>query len=253
MSEKSFLFVGGMPRSGTSALRALLTLHPDTMIGQERYKRLWNKTGIDPSHFEKDRFLDVTLEDTAEKQQDAFSPREEWASRYDNAWIVGDKIPPIYRVYDMLWSNFPGCRVLYIVRNPISVAESFDARVANPDDKWSMTGESALRGWNMSVRKTLDAVEAGRPVTVLSYERFFGSAANADRLFEHLGLDPARADRRAVKKLFDRSQQVLAKPVVRDDEMRLQIMLQANIGVYRKLVGSHCQFADIAETPQTAA
>ncbi|SFL66887.1 Sulfotransferase family protein [Loktanella salsilacus] len=237
---KDILFVGGNPRSGTSALVSVLNSHPHVLMGMERFFfRMQNKQ-IMPSDFEKDRFLDVQDSDTHEHVRSQFGTNPNIGARYDKAMIVGDKFPLIAEAYDHLTAHFPAARVLYIVRNPLSVMESYNRRMSDKSDSWSKSAQDGLNEWNHSVAATLKRLETGQPVTVVSYEKLFASRAAMDKLFTALGVDPKAANAGQLDTIVAKAAELEAKEGARKEALRRYVMLNAYVTPYRKLVAEHC-------------
>ncbi|MGR3378667.1 sulfotransferase [Salipiger abyssi] len=132
---ENILFVSGVSRAGTSALVNMLNAHEGMAIGQERYHAKISKGAIKPHHFKHERFVDVRRpEDTHAKGGLHIGDAK---NRVRSANYIGDKYPRLYLHFDYIFETFPNAKHLYILRNPISVVESFEARNKNPDDNWS--------------------------------------------------------------------------------------------------------------------
>ncbi|WP_108661520.1 sulfotransferase family protein [Acuticoccus kandeliae] len=237
---KTILFVGGCPRSGTTALTRLLNCHPDILLGNERYYWPMDKHHATPDLFDRARFLEIREGDTHSGARDPYAGSDA-DQKFDGARYVGDKYPPIYRAYDFLAERFPDARVIAIVRNPFSVAESYEVRARNDGDDWRRDHAQGIRDWSASVVRTAKAVESGMKVTVVSYERLFAAGADISPLYAALGLDPAPAFP-AADGILQHAQRVGAKPAPRNDTIRFEVALKAQFGPYRKLVTEHCIF-----------
>ncbi|SFD24061.1 sulfotransferase family protein [Tropicimonas isoalkanivorans] len=250
MIDKSFLVAGGCARSGTTALAKALNAHPDIFLGSERYLQKFRKGTIEVEDFEKEKFLS----DLSERDAGDAAPLPERIGKarfenmyddvgaaYDRARFIGDKVPALGLTYDYLFDRFPGIRVVYIVRNPISVTESYEARRADADDRWNRSAKTAIREWNNSVSKTLECLRAGRPITVVSYEELFSSLEAFGKLFGALGLDIKDADQAVLTGLVEEyNESIVSKARERDESLRRQIALQADIASYRRIVRNHC-------------
>ncbi|MEL6203989.1 MAG: sulfotransferase [Pseudomonadota bacterium] len=230
MKDKAFLVAGGCARSGTTALGKALNAHPDILLGNERYLGRFKSGKVTREHFEKERFLG--------------GPRglgESASEAYDRARIIGDKIPDIARTYRYVFERFPGVRIVYIVRNPISVAESYEARKSDPSDHWMRNATNAIATWNRSVSQTLAQLRREKPVTVVSYEKLFTSVESLGTLFGALGLDIAEADQSALAGLVEEFNTTIStKARARDETLRRRIALEADTQSYRRIVRGHC-------------
>ena len=193
------LFLAGVARSGTTALRAVLGSHPEIAVGMERYKKLWGTAvgSITPALFERERFFDFSDGLTN------ITPDVEWAqtrladltAKWDTARYHGDKMTVIRA--QRLWENFPEARFVFIVRDVALVASSWQRRAADSADvTWHRDADAAtsVAAWNTALRRVHTAVD-GRPdrAVVVDYTRFFGDPdGTAFRgVLDFLGLDPA--------------------------------------------------------------
>jgi len=103
--------------------------------------------------------------------------------------MVGDKIPRLYRDYDMLFTNFPNCKVIFIYRNLFDVADSWDRRVEG-GVHWSAKRDwrAAIKEWNYSLRSTVGFL-GKNSILPISYEDLFFGTGEVDRLKEFLKTD----------------------------------------------------------------
>ena len=232
---KRLLFICGNPRSGTTALYRLVSAHRDILVGSELYIPAFNKGDITAAYFQRDALASAIFDSPAGGDVDALR------ARYDSAAIIGDKHPALFRAYSYLWDRFPDCELLYIVRNPLSVAESYNERLKRDRD-WQRGHNLALIEWNRSVTETLAELDRSRNIIVVSYEQLFLSKDHAAKLFVALKLDPSRADEDAVAKCIEEYRVVSAKPVERNDILRSIVMMNAAFAPWRRLRREHCIF-----------
>jgi hypothetical protein len=170
-----YLFLSGCARSGTTALARTLNRHPQISVGIERYKaKLDTSNVLTPDLFKKDRFFDVKAGDTFYDDL-ATMPANPKSDEYRETNFLGDKIPRLYRHFDMLLNNFQNVRVLFIIRSPMAIAASWEARAKNNDDYW-WPGErdaiSSIEEWNTSLLMALPWIRAGKVRPVI-YEQLF--------------------------------------------------------------------------------
>lgn len=182
-----FLFVCGVPRSGTTALAALLNSHPDIFLGIERYKNLGNDQ-FGPDLFTADRYFDARLGDTNNVVSIDAAARVKFAQ----ALWVGDKVPRYYARYGTLLNAFPDSRILYIVRNLHDVAESWNKRARNPRDRWPAQNDylRAVEEWNLSLQRTIRIIaKFPKRITVVNYDELFsGDLLVLRRILQKLDL-----------------------------------------------------------------
>jgi hypothetical protein len=172
------LFVAGIPqRSGTTALANYLNMHQRILICIERYK--YAPQEITPDLFTFDRILDYRDGETNISREH----HVKLLGKKDPAKLkwIGDKRPAYFRMYSHLLENNPGAHFIVIYRPVEEVAESFQARAANPPRssyaRWACGRgfEEGVRVWNTALRLTREFVESGPnpPILILSYHDFF--------------------------------------------------------------------------------
>ncbi|WP_300406784.1 sulfotransferase [Nocardioides sp.] len=241
--EHELLFVAGVARSGTTALRRILGNHPDIAVGMERYKRLWGERigELGPEHFERDRFFDYRDGLTN------ITPDVPWAqerladleAKWDTARYRGDKMTAIRA--RKIWQRFPQARFVFIVRDISLVASSWERRAADASDTGWREGAGADRAvgaWNTAVRRVLDAVSA-RPeqAIALDYTRFFGepSGAGLAAAMAFLDLDaaPIQADWQAAHDQYVES--VAGRDRTLPPETAAYIAEHADLTAWRRL------------------
>ena len=200
-AEKRFLFVCGVARSGTSTMADLLRAHPAIAMGRERYAwRFRAGDEFSPALFEKERFcLQFSPEDSHQT-----APQPYYASlypRFDQCIYVGDKLPNLYQRYPGVLSTFPGCRIIYMARNVLDVAASFQGRAGrtqaqierNPridaSRRWPADRDwrQAVVEWNEGVEATLSLAKLPR-LFVADYDLLYCDDTLLERLFAFLGL-----------------------------------------------------------------
>jgi hypothetical protein len=228
---KKLLFLFGTARSGTSALVNVLNTHPGILMGQERYFFTIRQEKIARSHFEKQRFLDVRETDTHNRS--SFKGKN-LDQRYDNATYIGDKYPSLFRHMDIIFERFPDAHYLYIVRNPLSVVESFDARHRNPNDHWKHSAQDGIDAWNESVGKVSSlSDEQLKKFVLVQYETLYQSTENMNQMFVQLGLDPV--DDALLQPFVSKFLSLNETAVPRRDDLRMQVAQQCDWDSYLRL------------------
>ena len=230
---KKIAFISGVARSGTSALVNFLNCSDALLFGQERYFFPIQNRVITSAFFGKDRFLGIIEGDT-HKGGGLKGPPAVLAQKYDHAAVIGDKFPNLFMHFDYIFRTFPEAPHIYIVRNPLSVAESYQAVYVS--DRWKHTFQDGLKNWNRSVDLvTKLPAEIRARFHIIEYETFFAEKAQSDRTFAFLGVEPppeaALAQHRA--KFAALNQQ--GGP--RRDDIRRHVARHANWAAYNALLG----------------
>jgi hypothetical protein len=201
---KSFLFVCGCPRSGTTALWRLLAGDTRIRLGVERYgNRFYTREFLTKALFDKERFFALEPGDTFYSNLAEFNPYYTKAQEgFDEAAYIGDKIPKLYRYLDQLQTNFPDCKTVFIFRNIFDVAASYKARMLDESDNWQMNVSSAISDWNASLKA---ARAYGGDLTLVDYEKLFMEQKGLEKLYAFLGLEITAEVRTTFKSLLTRS------------------------------------------------
>lgn len=243
MKNKKFLFVCGVGRSGTTALCEALNLHDDIVLGVERYKYKMIGAGF-PEHperlFEKERFFSYEEEDTNIRMdsKECKGIYERAYEKFDNAVFVGDKTPGLYKVLPSLARGFPDCKVIYILRDPITVAFSWQNRADKGRPSWPAHNDykASVIEWNRSLKIISSAREAwGDNMMLVNYETTFGLEAHA--LFPNL-LEKLELDRKLTPDLqsfLDKSIQAAQRVRNVPDHIVEHVTEHADFGCFERL------------------
>jgi len=184
-TDKMFLFICGVGRSGTTALCEVLNLHEKVVLGIERYKyrmigASFPENPIDL--FDKRRFFDYQPEDTNVRMdsKEYGAVYENAKSKFESAVYVGDKTPGLYKKLPALRAGFPGCKVIYIFRDPAKVAFSWHNRAAKGRENWPEKNgyEASILEWNRSLKIIERAIpEWSDDLILVDYGTTFGTDA----------------------------------------------------------------------------
>lgn len=167
------LFVSGCQRTGTTALAEYLNDHPEVLVSRERYKYTPYEVTLD--HLSLERILAYDEAETNVPEQEY----RELVAGKDPARLkwVGDKNPDYYRLFGRLLRQNPGARFIVTYRPLEEVAESFEARARDPEDRWPArcNSEIAVTLWNLSLIRTREFLEndPAANVLVIGYHDFF--------------------------------------------------------------------------------
>jgi hypothetical protein len=191
--ERTYAFIAGCSRSGTTALTQLVNLHPDVAIGYERFALLARAGRLTPDLFETGRFLDFQDGDSHWKTYAGKAKRERVLHKYHAAKVIGDKIPQLVDELDQL-AAFADPRMIFIVREPFAVAKSFDSRARNARDGWLNDRDFrvAVKEFNDAMTNIIAYAATGRPYLLLDYDGLFGRREGLEDIWAFLGVDPAR-------------------------------------------------------------
>lgn len=259
MDGKATLILGGCPRSGTTALARALNAHPQILLGNERFYRVIERNALTAEHFSRERFVRIEPGDTHDEPPGMEEgPNPHWlgddpGTKYDAARVVGDKYPPVFRAYDMLADRFAQAYIVYVIRNPLSVAESYQVRAENVADRWPFDYERGILDWNESVAATCRALDEGIRIIVVAYETILRSADAVGALVARLGLDPERLG--SLDRLVHEARVLAHKPAPRNETIRQHVCLNADFESYRALLGQHAidgKARDAAQGPDGA-
>ena len=241
--ERRQLFVCGAARSGTTAMTRLLNTHPDIVVGIERFKtRLLRADDEEdlPALFAKERFFDYDPGDTNVNYRRSYRGDMERAARkFDDAVYIGDKVPNLYRRLDFIAAKFPDCRVVYMLRDPLHVAASWQVRALDEEDAWPAENDyrQAVADWNESVRIALAARKnLGPRISYVSYERVFGARGWGvwRELMRRLELSPKAntLTRNFMQKSIRRGRAARDVP----EDVRAYVAEHADLGTYAELL-----------------
>jgi len=245
--RKQFTFICGCPRSGTTALWDIISAHEKNAIGCERFNHLYPLDKITPDHFSRERFFSIQKGDTF--YEDISSTRRPTIAinfrrnekNYDRCMNFGDKFPFLYEYYPFLLSRFPGCRIVFIMRNIFDVANSYLGRAGAGNPLWPPSRDAAVavREWNRSLQMTKDFLSK-MPIHIVRYEHLFFKKEGHEDLFRFLGLDITDEVRenyhRILQEATDRENTRRSGSLLTSVD-KLNIMVHADFETYRFLYG----------------
>jgi hypothetical protein len=196
--KKRYVFICGCPRSGTTELAFLLSSHPAVVIGVERYKYFANRNKINliqEDLFESDRFFNLKEEETniLPARSERFKKYyERMEIKYSKASILGDKYPDYFRFYRHLLANISDSKIIYLLRDIIEVAASWNTKAENPKDHWPSDAnyKMAVQRWNESLEETFmfHKLLPDR-IFVCDYDRIFsGDRRYLSKLLKFIGI-----------------------------------------------------------------
>jgi hypothetical protein len=245
--SRTHLFVIGCERSGTTPLIRLLGSHPNTAMGMERYKfvlRRVRKAGqpelFSPELFEGERFLDFRETDTNLRPPsfDRHYARIERRFRLGEVEVVGDKLlPPDGYATLAVASQFPDARFIFIYRDLLHVASSFNRRARDPDDtRWPARNDHlvALEHWNESFAAAdWLAAEIGceRLFVVRPEVLYQPDARLCEAMFDFIGLGMHEAVSENFQRLHDKWHDRQVKSLALDDVEQADLLARLDRSV----------------------
>jgi hypothetical protein len=256
-SSKQLLFVCGCPRSGTTAMRRVLSGHPQVCLGHERYATIFNRgRPISEELFEKERFLRRIPNDTFYDQARFDSYHAGFEQKFDTCRYVGDKIPFLYQRWNDVFALRPQPIVVFLVRNVYDVAESYNNRARHPKDPWPehKNAMRAVQDWNASLRLVHEALNSGYQshLLIVEYEGFFECHERMRGLLAHLGLS---IEPQAITYLDEIKAEAVKVRSKKEDRRMISwqekryLLLHASVGLYRKLLPHSIEGAKECQAP----
>ncbi|MEM9211728.1 MAG: sulfotransferase [Pseudomonadota bacterium] len=232
-AQKRHIFVIGCPRSGTTAFTRLLNQHPDIAIGYERYSKLARKGELTPAHFEADRFEQFEAGDSHWSHYNKGNYRFDVLGKAQDASFVGDKL---VNVADQMaqFDRFSDVKLIFLIRDPVSIARSWQARADHPNDSWDANrdGLVSIPAFNAFVRFTERWTKANPENSLCIYcEDFFADRSGLAPCLRFIGADPD--DMGDADFIYEASAEKLLDP---SRTIQSEVSLRANFGRFRKLV-----------------
>jgi len=208
LSDKKFLFVSGIQRSGTTALANTLNWHNEITVCIERFKYLINKNKIHlftPDLFAPDTLLDFSTNYTnctpehSERFSNFYKDLEE---KYSDLQYIGDKIANDPGQIPRIHNTFPNSKIIYIVRDIFEVACSWQTRAERDGDSWpsDKAAECAVDPWNEFNAQVMSMWESyPDDVYVVNYRNFFCETEGMIELDRLMGFLNISADQSIVE------------------------------------------------------
>ncbi len=246
---KSFLFISGVPRSGTTTITELFGSHRLAAIGIERYKKFLavrSQHLLTPALFEKERFFEFGEDETNIRPDGRYSDHYDAVrERFDSARVLGDKIPTYYYMYHHLLRVFPNAKLICIVRDPYEVASSWNRRAKNPADRWGEDQDakrSVLRWTECLELCTRARAEYPESFLIVEHARLFGGDETLYReLSDAVGLSADATDLQRFADTCTAWSKVKGKPLDLDESEIREITKRADFDRYEKLTGTRLQ------------
>lgn len=176
------IFIIGMPRSGTTLIEQIISVHPNVHAAgelnvlEDAIKSVnWKNNGDNKTGFAQVR--DFYKYDTEQKT---------------NSSLICDKMPANFRWVGFITRAFPEAKIVLISRNPIAVCWSnYRTYFPDPGMDFGCCLEDVASYFNLydDLIRFWDMTEA-QPFYVLNYESFTESPViESKKLFQYLDLD----------------------------------------------------------------
>jgi len=228
------LFVCGAPRSGSTAMQALLTADKRIVLGMERYGAYLNNE-FGPQLFTKQRFFDFETDPRDWKLSLPYYD-EVAASHFDAAEYIGDKIPLLYLEFDRVTKVYPEAKFVVLLRNIIDICNSYQNRKDDPADNWSLDVNDAVRHWNQLL-DFLQLHAADPRIKWVVYEDFFTDIQRYEDVYSFLGLGFEDALRQEYQNILDKTDRRLQRSqTALSDAQKLFIYKNANFSLYQSIL-----------------
>ena len=193
----TYLIVGGVGRSGTTAFGAALNnlfgSQYNFFMFTERYS--W-KLPYSPTSFSSDFIFREDSRNSQESIQDKFSKFLDAPSSYDTINFVGDKRPGasyMLGINDMFFSHYhKKLLYLHLYRDPIPTALSWQKRAEDASDPWPRSWESEMmaRHYISQAKITLDFAKSSQlkstQIKFVDYDRFFFDKDYCAKCFDYV-------------------------------------------------------------------
>ena len=244
--DKSYLFVDGVPRSGTTALGDLLSISEEVELYTELYSfdriPAYGKYSFERSSLQRALFSNRFDPIAASKDHDTF------LRKHDRARFIGDKRPWFHFCLEAAFDNLAPCGFtsIFIWRDIRMLIRSSIIRAKDINDfTWNRDWGGRLMALmcNATARRLL-FIKRERPdiysrILFVQYENIFSELSAALVLFEQVGitLDPSEVDN--VKSFIDSSRR-LALREFEMDELGCEVVEAVNKYIDKDLLHEFC-------------
>ena len=225
-SSLQYLFICGVPRSGTTALTTLLNSHPQIAIGMERYKyyvrpkkiyKIVPEAFIENNFFGFDNTQTNILPERNKRWKEFY---DDLRSRFSNPSLryVGDKYPHYYQFLPELAKRIPQTKFLFIYRDIFRVSSSFNVRAKKPNDQWPLENDYrlAVKLWNEALDKILKYLSSDQENSLffVCYEDIFsGDKEMLNNIFNFVNLDISDSVKKKYSEIVSTWRRISQRPL----------------------------------------
>nr|KAG5707046.1 hypothetical protein BaRGS_019651 [Batillaria attramentaria] len=168
--DAELIFVGGMPRSGTTLMRVMLDAHPEVRCGEETRvvpRILGLRTTIERSQLEKARLKEAGVTDEVLDSAVRAFILEVIAKHGKAAPRLCNKDPFTLRSSVYLSQQFPKSKFILMLRDGRAVVHSIITRNVSISGFNLQSYEDCLIKWNMAVSKMYSSCQRVGPTRCL--------------------------------------------------------------------------------------
>lgn len=197
--SKEFIFVSGMPRSGTTALGRLMNLSPDVTLFTELYSPFLAYSPTCFSRAEVDQRINQTLKNEPNSVRIEELRKEQEKSQKSH--LIGDKTPLFHFLMPQTLNSLAGRKVfvLHILRDFADTAISYEARANNEKDSWSKYRniDQFINEINISNKFIVDSLQPKhesltkehQKIIFVNYEKTFTDSEYVEELFSQIDVE----------------------------------------------------------------
>lgn len=242
-ANKSYVFVAGLGRSGTTALGKLLNLSSMIAIYTELYPP-FRIDGYCQSDFSEEVVL-RNLESSHRKEN-----HTSILTKSSDAKLIGDKRPNFQFCAESTFDNLgiENTKCIYIDRSLVDICRSTHLRSENLDDPWQLEKgvEYTILLYNASCRQMIH-LQKNRPDVLSSflfpaYEDVFSSTEKAIELFDFCGVNLSKEEATRIDHYVRSSQKYTNKKIDPSDALEVHIRKSISFLLDH---GAHEQFCTI--------
>lgn len=197
--SKEFIFVSGMPRSGTTALGRLMNLSPDVTLFTELYSPFLAYSPTCFSRAEVDQQINQILKSPPNPNRIEELRKQQEKSQKSR--LIGDKRPLFHFLMPQTLNSLAGRKVfvLHILRDFVDTAISYEARANNEKDRWNKYRniDQFINEINISNKFIVDSLQPKhesltkehQKIIFVDYEKTFTDSEYVEELFSQIDVE----------------------------------------------------------------
>ena len=235
IKNQKMLFVCGAPRSGTTAMHALLTADKRIVMGMERYEGYLNDE-LGPQLFSKERFFNFESDPRDSKKSLPYYA-DIAAPCFETSEYIGDKIPLLYQQFGRVIKAFPEAKFVVLLRNIIDICNSYQNLQDDPNHDWSFDVHDAVNHWNQLL-EFIKLHGSDPRIKLVVYEDFYTLGIERYKdLYAFLNLELDDVLVQGYRKTLEITQHLEQKrKTVLHDVQKIAIYKKANFELYQSIL-----------------